>query len=57
MSYFVINRLNYKLQNGIELKKGTGKVNEVNSKVQLDKLPGKIGIGHTKKTIAQDIKT
>ena len=34
--------------NGIELKKGTGKVNEVNSKVQLDRLPGKIGIGHTR---------
>ena len=34
--------------NGIELKKGTGKVNEVNSKIQLDKLPGKIGIGHTR---------
>ena len=34
--------------NQIELKKGTGKVNEVNSKVQLDTLPGKIGIGHTR---------
>ena len=34
--------------NKIELKKGTGKVNEVNSKVQLDTLPGKIGIGHTR---------
>ncbi|MFB5620024.1 MAG: glutamine--fructose-6-phosphate transaminase (isomerizing) [Nitrosopumilus sp.] len=32
----------------IELKKGIGKVNEVNSKVQLDSLPGKIGIGHTR---------
>ena len=32
----------------IELKKGTGKVNEVNSKIQLDSLPGKIGIGHTR---------
>jgi len=32
----------------IELKKGIGKVNEVNSKVQLDGLPGKIGIGHTR---------
>lgn len=32
----------------IELKKGTGKVEEVNSKVQLDSLPGKIGIGHTR---------
>jgi glucosamine--fructose-6-phosphate aminotransferase (isomerizing) len=34
--------------NQIELKKGTGKVNEVNSKLQLDTLPGKIGIGHTR---------
>jgi glucosamine--fructose-6-phosphate aminotransferase (isomerizing) len=34
--------------NKIELKKGTGKVNEVNSKVQLDTLPGKVGIGHTR---------
>ncbi len=34
--------------NQIELKKGTGKVNEVNLKVQLDTLPGKIGIGHTR---------
>ncbi|MFB5615840.1 MAG: glutamine--fructose-6-phosphate transaminase (isomerizing) [Nitrosopumilus sp.] len=32
----------------IELKKGTGKVNEVNSKIHLDSLPGKIGIGHTR---------
>jgi len=32
----------------IELKKGIGKVNEVNSKIQLDALPGKIGIGHTR---------
>lgn len=32
----------------IELKKGTGKVSEVNSKVQLDTLPGKVGIGHTR---------
>jgi len=32
----------------IELKKGTGKVEEVNSKIQLDTLPGKIGIGHTR---------
>ena len=29
----------------IELKKGTGKVNEVNSKIHLDSLPGKIGMG------------
>jgi len=34
--------------NQIKLKKGIGKVNEVNSKVQLDALPGKIGIGHTR---------
>lgn len=34
--------------NQIELKKGTGKVNEVNLKVKLDTLPGKIGIGHTR---------
>ncbi|MFB5637198.1 MAG: glutamine--fructose-6-phosphate transaminase (isomerizing) [Nitrosarchaeum sp.] len=34
--------------NQIELKKGIGKVEEVNSKVQLDTLPGKIGIGHTR---------
>ncbi|MCV0430606.1 glutamine--fructose-6-phosphate transaminase (isomerizing) [Nitrosopumilus sp.] len=32
----------------IQLKKGTGKVNEVNSKIHLDSLPGKIGIGHTR---------
>jgi glucosamine--fructose-6-phosphate aminotransferase (isomerizing) len=32
----------------IELKKGIGKVNEVNSKIQLDILPGKVGIGHTR---------
>ena len=32
----------------IELKKGIGKVNEVNSKIQLDTLPGKVGIGHTR---------
>jgi len=34
--------------NQIELKKGVGKVEEVNSKVHLEKLPGKIGIGHTR---------
>ena len=34
--------------NQIKLKKGIGKVNEVNSKIQLDSLPGKIGIGHTR---------
>lgn len=32
----------------IELKKGVGRVEEVNSKIQLDMLPGKIGIGHTR---------
>ncbi|GBL41094.1 glutamine--fructose-6-phosphate aminotransferase [isomerizing] [Nitrosarchaeum sp.] len=32
----------------IELKKGVGKVEEVNAKIQLDTLPGKIGIGHTR---------
>ena len=35
-------------KNQIELKKGIGKVTEVNSKFQLDTLPGKIGIGHTR---------
>ena len=35
-------------ENQIELKKGTGKVTEVNSKFQLDTLPGRIGIGHTR---------
>jgi glucosamine--fructose-6-phosphate aminotransferase (isomerizing) len=34
--------------NQIKLKKGIGKVNEVNSKIQLDTLPGKVGIGHTR---------
>ncbi|MBT7780694.1 MAG: glutamine--fructose-6-phosphate transaminase (isomerizing), partial [Nitrosopumilus sp.] len=34
--------------NQIELKKGIGKGNEVNSKIQLDTLPGKTGIGHTR---------
>jgi len=34
--------------NQIELKKGTGKVEEVNSKIHLEVLPGKIGIGHTR---------
>ncbi|CAD6525664.1 Glutamine--fructose-6-phosphate aminotransferase (isomerizing) [metagenome] len=32
----------------IELKKGVGRVEEVNSNVHLDTLPGKIGIGHTR---------
>ena len=35
-------------ENKIELKKGIGKVDEVNSKIQLDTMPGKIGIGHTR---------
>ena len=35
-------------ENQIELKKGVGKVDEVNSKFHLEKLPGKIGIGHTR---------
>ena len=34
-------------ENQIELKKN-GKVTEVNSKFQLDTLPGRIGIGHTR---------
>ncbi len=34
--------------NQIELKKGVGKVEEVNTKVHLENLPGKIGIGHTR---------
>ena len=34
--------------NRIELKKGIGKVDEVNSKIQLATMPGKIGIGHTR---------
>ena len=32
----------------IQMRKGTGKVNDVNSKFNLDALPGKIGIGHTR---------
>ena len=35
-------------ENQIGLKKGTGKVQEVNSRVQLETLPGKVGIGHTR---------
>ena len=35
-------------ENQIKLKKGIGKVNEVNSKIQLDTLPGNVGIGHTR---------
>src|SRR3990172_7007913 len=32
----------------IEVRKGVGKVTEVNDSVNLDKLPGSIGIGHTR---------
>ena len=32
----------------ILVKKGVGKVIEVNTKVQLDNLPGMVGIGHTR---------
>ena len=32
----------------IKLRKGTGKVDEVNAEMRLDALPGKIGIGHTR---------
>ena len=32
----------------IELKKGVGKVEEVNSKLHIDNLPGRVGIGHTR---------
>ena len=35
-------------ENQILVKKGVGKVSEVNQDVQLDSLPGKIGIGHTR---------
>jgi glucosamine--fructose-6-phosphate aminotransferase (isomerizing) len=34
--------------NQILVKKGVGKVSEVNDSIHLDKLPGKIGIGHTR---------
>lgn len=37
-----------KSEGKINLKKGVGKVSEVNNTVQLDKLPGNIGIGHTR---------
>ena len=37
-----------KSEEKIEIKKGTGKVNEVNLKIQLDSLSGNIGIGHTR---------
>ena len=41
--------------NKIELKKGIGKVNEVNSKIHLDTIPGKIGIGHTRLTTHEKV--
>jgi glucosamine--fructose-6-phosphate aminotransferase (isomerizing) len=34
--------------NDIVVKKGVGKVADVNNKLQLDKMPGSIGIGHTR---------
>ena len=37
-----------KSENQILLKKGVGKVDEVNSSIHLDELPGKLGIGHTR---------
>ena len=37
-----------KSKNQILLRKGIGKVIEVNNAVQLDELPGNIGIGHTR---------
>ena len=37
-----------KFDDKIEVKKGIGKVSEVNKTFQLDKLQGKIGIGHTR---------
>jgi len=37
-----------KSKNQILLRKGVGKVMEVNNTIQLDKLPGNIGIGHTR---------
>jgi len=37
-----------KSKNQILLRKGVGKVVEVNNAIQLDKLPGNIGIGHTR---------
>lgn len=37
-----------KFDDRIEVKKGIGKVNEVNNLVHLDQLPGTIGIGHTR---------
>ena len=37
-----------KSQDDILLKKGVGKVSEVNESVNLDSLPGRVGIGHTR---------
>ena len=37
-----------KSDNTIQIRKGVGKVAEVNDSVRLDKLPGSIGIGHTR---------
>lgn len=37
-----------KNQSDIAVKKGIGKVNTVNSNIQMDKLPGNAGIGHTR---------
>ncbi len=37
-----------KSDNKIEVRKGVGKVTEVNDSENLDKLPGNIGIGHTR---------
>ena len=37
-----------KSDHAIEVRKGVGKVTEVNDSVNLDKLPGSIGIGHTR---------
>ena len=37
-----------KSENEILVKKGTGRVIEVNKAIQLDNLPGMAGIGHTR---------
>ena len=37
-----------KSNNQILVKKGVGKVVEVNNMFQLDKLPGNVGLGHTR---------
>ena len=37
-----------KSNGGILVKKGVGRVVEVNTKIQLDNLPGMVGIGHTR---------